>query len=555
MLDSVTIRETLGPAGAFSHGTGLLVSDGASVTGRRVRAEANTSRGILVRNATVELSAGVSTSNRNNGAACVEDGELTLRRFLVEENQPVNVAIGSGSVHLHGVHVRSVFDAPRTPRGIELTSGTLEGDHLVISGATDLGLLARDGARVTLTDSLVRDTRFAPGTPGAAGLQLQEGATASITRSVFENNAYMAIAIQGKGSSLERLEDSVVRGTYGVPELAFDRAGGDGVNVTADGRGVIRRTLFQSNAYIAVGALNGGTLTLDTVAIVDTHTRRDGYYGIGLGAGEHARVEASRCIISHSRGGGVLANHGSLSLSGCIVRDTLGDERNGSLGQGLTAVYGAQVELRDTAFVRSRHQGVACVETDTRCSLSDVAIFDTEPSNFVDLREPGFGLGLIALGATMDAHRVALVRNNGAAILSTSALQAPELQAQLDLEDVFVQTVRPQYIRYMMPFGEREAYGLHVASRSTLNVSRAVVSDAEFGFFQSGGTLTLRDAVLCGNTALAGGIAPGVPASAARFERVLNTRNRDDVILRDVTSTEASLPITTPCPDAGGCGR
>jgi hypothetical protein len=311
--------------------------------------------------------------------------------------------------------------------------------------------------------------------------------------------------------------------------------------------------LFQTNVEVSVFAGDRVALTLDATAMVNTRARRDGFFGAGLAVMRGARVEAHQCVIAQSRGLGVLVNSSALELVGCVVRDTLGDKGYHALGHGILAVGGAQIDLRETAFVRAHERAVFCGEAGTRCSLWDVAIFDTEPSNFVDLHEPGFGLGLTALGATVDAHRVALVRNNGAAVVSTSALQAPEQQARMDLEDVFVQTVRPQYIRYMRPYGEREAYGLHVASRSVLNVSRALVTDAEFGFFQSGGTLTLRDAVLSGNTTLAGGIAPGISPGAARFERVSNTRNRNDAIQREVTSTEASLPLTFPCPDAGRC--
>jgi hypothetical protein len=131
--------------------------------------------------------------------------------------------------------------------------------------------------------------------------------------------------------------------------------------------------------------LRGGT-DLRDVALRDVLVERAGVYGIVVGEGAF------------------------LSANGLVVRDTRSLGEDWPFGIAVVATDGAVVEIRRAVLSRNVDVAISAVDPDTRVTLEDVAVLDTQPDASTD--SGGGGIGVRA-GARVEARRVAFERNRG----------------------------------------------------------------------------------------------------------------------------------------------
>ncbi|MCZ7680947.1 MAG: hypothetical protein M5U28_20050 [Sandaracinaceae bacterium] len=104
--------------------------------------------------------------------------------------------------------------------------------------------------------------------------------------------------------------------------------------------------------------VEGGTLTLSDVSVLDTLPRQpDGAFGAGLVV--QGVVHLARARIARSRVSGITASGPgtSLQLTDVVIRDTLGQESDGTFGRALSVQDGAQGEATRLLVERSREVG------------------------------------------------------------------------------------------------------------------------------------------------------------------------------------------------------
>jgi len=183
---SRTLFESNRNSGAYAAGAGTAVRS-ADIVVRDTRSErrgAIDGRGLnALAGAVFEVSRGLLERNRLVGASADGvDASLSLSDAVVRDTQPEELdrTVGRGFAAQNGASV-------------ELSRVSLD-RNLEIGGSAD-----DEGTSVTLTDVFVRDTRpqESDGTRGS-GLEIQDGARASLDRVVFEGNR--SVDVFGDGS-------------------------------------------------------------------------------------------------------------------------------------------------------------------------------------------------------------------------------------------------------------------------------------------------------------------------------------------------------------------
>jgi hypothetical protein len=262
---------------------------------------------------------------------------------------------------------------------------------------------------LTLEDVVVRDTdgRESDGAFGR-GLEVLEGAGATVRRGVFEGNRDIAVTAFDEGTSVE-MEDVVVRDTRG---RRSDRGFGTGRLAPAGAGVVVRRGLFERNMEVALTVGQAGTsLTLEDSVVRDTEGREsDGLVGRGLLVVEGATAEVRRVSFERNREISVAAYHGgtSVALEDVVVRDTRSERSTGRFGRALQASDGAAVVARRVSFERNREVAVTVFLEGTSLEMEDVTVRDTA----VQESDDGFGTGIGSYaGAAAEIRRFAVVGN------------------------------------------------------------------------------------------------------------------------------------------------
>jgi hypothetical protein len=285
VLTDVIVRDTRGEESSGEGGYGLSVDQGARAMVTRSLFERNRAHGVL-----------------GNGAG----SSLVLADAVVRDtgSRERDATQGAGLVITDG--------------------GSAEVSRALFEGNRALGLFVTEpGSSLLLADAVVRDTRSEERTlAGGRGLNVQSGATAEVSRILLERNRDASLFAGGPGTSL-LLTDAVVRDTGGQEG---DRARGRGLDVELGASARLTRALFERNREMGVIADGPGTaLVLEDVVVRDTESQEsDGAAGRGLGAQLGARVEVERAIFERNRELGVLAGGDATSLvmNDVVVRDS-----------------------------------------------------------------------------------------------------------------------------------------------------------------------------------------------------------------------------------------
>lgn len=308
--------------------------------------------------------------SQQSGSAIValRRGRLIGERLLIRNNHWVSVwASGtSTTATLKDSVVRDTQPDHRTRmgKGLEADRGaTFDVIGSLIDHNTDVGASGYcPGTRLTLTDSVVRNTQMEISNTRGRGVDAQYGATVVIDRSVIANNHEAGVFAFSSGSMVE-IRESVLRDTQLAPGAPV--RSGYGAAVLGGGAISIERSLVMGNRNAGIGAyLPSSRITLQRVLVLNTIEASNGW-GIGVGAGDGAEVIADKLGIQDAVAGGVAAMNLTRAPIPTITVNDLFVRR---VGVGRANVDGGVVETGGYGLHLDRH---------SRMTLSRVVVTET----------------------------------------------------------------------------------------------------------------------------------------------------------------------------------
>jgi hypothetical protein len=260
----------------------------------------------------------IGTTLLGRGINIQNESTVELSRTVVSDYYDVGIGISESTGTLEDVVIRDFVGTGTIPgqgMGLQIVDTTdVFVDRVGVFGTRSIAILVAN-ATVSLTDLVVRDTdaRLEDLWYGM-GLLVWDGATATVTRAVFERNRDHGVIIDG---ATVDITDLVVRDTR---ERVADDEWGRGLTVQSGATVTLLRGLVESNLELGVNAWNlGTTLTARHLTITDTRvctcdaTTCPGLGGgVGLGAYAEAHIELTDFIIEHSALAGAQLADGSL---------------------------------------------------------------------------------------------------------------------------------------------------------------------------------------------------------------------------------------------------
>jgi hypothetical protein len=426
---------------------------------------------------------------------------VDVTRAVVERNREVAVLAAGAATSLALSDVAIVDTQVQEAAGIggwglQASEGAVATvTRVVFEGNRDVAIAALyAGTALTVVDTVVRDTEWGgtDRTSGGKGLQVQEGATASVTGAVFDRNRDVAVIAGGPGTSVS-LSDLVVRDTGSRDR---DRTRGYGLEAASGATIVLTRAIFERNRELAIVAHDAGTeVTLDNLVVRDTQGREsDLARGRGLQASGGARAQMSRAVFERNREIAIVAatTGTSVVLADVVVRDTRGRDNDHALGEGLHAQDGAQVQAARALFEGNRYLAIAAGNEGTSVTLSDLVVRDTRSQE--SDRTGGSGLW-VSGGAAVEAGRAAFLRNCRVAVVAYGS------GASLALSDVVVADTMEEECGSDGCPGEAAGHGIGSYCGGYVEASRFLVVRSALAGIQlahgtgcaAGGTADLHD--------------------------------------------------------------
>jgi len=408
------------------------------------------------------------------------NGSDTLRGSLVERATNKGFELDSADISVGASVVRDTAPdgAGEYGWGMDVSAGSaLTVTGSVIERNHDLQL-AIYGSEATIDGCVIRDGIPNPGdvTFGDGVYATFEGRRAALTlrTSTLERNTNAAIALFGSDAVVE---DALIRDTRSGASSALD---GFGLSVESDPTAnepsslTATRSLLERNR--TVGALvAGGSLTLDHCVVRDTLPQESaGTGGLGVEA-EQLTATAPRSsltitgsLLERNRSVGLLVLGADGIVSSTLVRDTLPQQSDGTVGQGVdvemdpTAMQNASLTLTGSVVTVDREAGVLAASADLVLDRSVVS--STRPSSV------GYGIGVYAYALTgADAPRGTLT--------VTRALLANSRAAGLYVAGTDA-TISQTYIRGVVPADDGGGDGVVVDTDAVLTASSCRVENS-----------------------------------------------------------------------------
>ena len=363
---------------------------------------------------TIALSAGRFTETFAMPASVTLRGACARDTVIVPD-----VGLGRLRVEVAGVTLRDLTIEDAGDTGVEVrgpdASATLDG--VAITGPLLMGIYVDDGASLT-----ARSIRVAGMDNELWGLGVANGASADVSRAVFEHNTHMAIALRSGGALTMR--DAVVRDSR-----SYLAEFGRGLVAEEGASAELLRVLFERNRESALVAIGAGTSLRLSEAVV-RGTRVEELTGLGgraVALGEGARGELSRVLLEDDAEVALLADGAGtvLEAADLLIRDTRPDA-TGAFGRGLVVQRGATGTVERARLARNREVAVF-VGGGSSAALTDVAILDTASNEDERL---GHGVNVVASELTLE--RALLSGNREVGVFASGA------GAVLDLVDVAI---------------------------------------------------------------------------------------------------------------------
>ena len=369
---------------------------------------------------------GLTVTGGKNSAVWTESANVSIRATDIRASSLVGLGASGGNLVLDdvGVYGTRPDRQGKYGWGIDVEAGaTLTVTSSVVQGNAEVGVFAwNPGTTVTLTDTAVLDN--VSGRMGNAGwgIGMQDGAALTVTRGTIEGNTETGVYVQDSGTIVQ-LDDTRVIDT----RSRADGAEGRGLVVQLGATVVADSCLFAGNTDIGVYAVDPGTnVDLVDSTVRGTRVRPDGRGGRGIVVSDGASLQAIRSRIDGNHEVGVLVAGAdtSASLADTVVADTaasLFDEG----GSGLVAQGGASVSASRCSIEDNVGSGVVSSNPGTTVDLRDTLVTRTRRGG-----EMGFALGVRAQkDAALRARSCEVSETEGAGLFVT-------VGAAADVEDV-----------------------------------------------------------------------------------------------------------------------
>ncbi|MFC1482530.1 hypothetical protein ACFL51_01860 [Myxococcota bacterium] len=329
---------------------------------------------------------------------------------------------------------------PRAPMTIGAGgSGTTVQDVSLTGDAEGLRIV--DAAGLAIARTQIVDA-------GSYGLY-SENADISLTRIVVASNHYFGIALEGTVADLSSV---VVRDTQ--PRQSDARFGyglQGGCDTDADVCGVLRldRALLIGNHHKGIG-LYGIDAELSSVVVKDTFPQQsDDTFGVGLEAGciseagVCGRLRLENSLLTGNHHIGVALWGTDAEISSIVIRDTLPQQSDGTIGTGLQAtcdtLSGICGSLRlNSAHVRANHRTGIYLKGIV-AEISSVVVRDTLPRP----SDNTYGLGISA-GCDPDTASCGRLQLNRAMIQSNRTTGIALVGTEADISSVVIRGTLPQ---------------------------------------------------------------------------------------------------------------
>lgn len=575
LTDSI-IRRTRPIAALGEYGRSVQSLSGANVMLQNVSIEDGTEVGILAAAATVSA-AGVTIRmiRPSPGAGfgegiLVQDGAtLTGRAISITDVREYGIfAIDPMSiVDVESVVVRDVRAATMGDCvGLRASmTARIVADEVLITAIEGLGFGAETGGDVDLEGVRVADVRAAGGVADGGGAEVivrnariadvavglegifgfglfaQRGGSVVAERVLIERTHDAGVHVQEAGSR-GMLADVIVDGV----RVADDGLGGYGLYVSA--AGVLQASRVTVHDATGVGLMASGmempatNLTVEDLWVRDIAPRDGDARGIESQRG--ATVDVTRAIVEHIAGIAVFtADPGStLVLRDSVVRDMLPNGA-GLYGRGLTAVDRSRAEADGVLFARNQEMA-ALVYSGAEVELADVIVDDLRANRL------GFGAGIGAFdGGNVRAERLALVDLVAAAMIVAPGLETTTTGVA-SIDDGFVRNVIRSRINFDDP--RDAAYGLYAGAGGRIDAERMRIEGGGYGTVAIAGEVAITRGVITTQLDAAGAFSED--GAVALIDVAVFGNARDEVASNDqLVEASALEPPSEICVDMESC--
>jgi len=428
--------------------------------------------------------------------------EGTFSRVVLEDNQNNGiVATGEESIiTITDVAIRDMEPSTRSGGygiGLTVQSGRVEVSRTILEQSLGVAVQVQDGGTVTLTDSVVRDTlpRRGDELEGHAA-RIYENGTFEASRMLFERNRRTAITPIEDGATVT-LTDIIIRDTMS------DADGNYGAAIAAlNGNRVdVERAIFERNVSSTVFGIGDDQLTTLTDVVIRDGLpgEADGRRGRGVEAIFGARAELERVLVERCHDVGVLAAevgfdpdiHSSVSLTDVVVRDISSEQSNGRFGQGVMLQFGADGDATRLLLERNQDMGLFIGGAGRPQSFTGSDIVIRETAEEEDRRTGGNGLQ-IQEGPTVDISRIRLEQNREVAVVV--------IDATATLRDVAIDSVLSQACIDSTCAGDPAGHGIAVVGTGTVDLSDFSINNPFLcgAFLANSAALDLASGVVSG---------------------------------------------------------
>lgn len=323
--------------------------------------------------------------------------------------------------------------------------------------------------------------------PERVGILVTGGSGVSVERVVVERARIVGLYPIGGSSVTAR--DLVVRGTRFTEST---RAGGAGIAVERGARLVLSRALIDGNRTFGLQADGVGT-QLDASDVVVRGTlaqESDDTLGRGVNVQAGAHLTLTRALVVGNTDAGLFAGSGgapgtTLAATDVVVRGTHAEERSDFAGRGLLAQSRSHVTLVRVLVDGNREEGLVATDAGTVLEASDVVVRGTLSREADGL----FGRGIeVQLGAHVTLARALVEQNRNA------GLHVYGEGSVVDATDLWVRDTMPEI--------SAGTFGVALWAQlgGTLRGSRVHLERSRFAGVVSTGsaTVALRDLALDG---------------------------------------------------------
>jgi len=347
----------------------------------------------------------VTISGRRMGINVFENtSAVHVTGVMIESAKAYGLFVQSGVAEVEALVVErtAAKDDGRAGEGVRAQLGStlrVAGAYLFENRSVGLGV-ASDGSILIADQVLIAKTQsLADGSLGRA-VEVKGGAELQLTRAFLIENMGAGIAV-GESGSEARVSHSVIR------ESGRDGVDGRGVNVQLGASLSLSHSVVTGNRYVGVSAEGEGTeVDVSDLVIEATQPNAGGEGGTGLTAQKGARVALSRVRIQSNTRLGILGlgQETTLLASDLVVKDTQSDAA-GLLGRGIVLQSGAELELSRALLDANREVGLYLAAEGTSVGATDLVIRNTDAAACeasAELTCPGagggWGDGILALG-------------------------------------------------------------------------------------------------------------------------------------------------------------